>query len=54
VQAQNVALLLFRYPMCKQITDRRFFNRPHASLPQKGHSITPTGYLAFDRLAEHA
>src|SRR5258708_6323980 len=53
-QAQVVALLLFRYPVRKQITDRRILNRLYINWRKKGHSVTPTRYLTYDRLAEHA
>src|SRR5713226_7651337 len=45
-QAKIVALLLFCYPVCKQIADWCIYSCLHASLPQKDHqSVTPTGYL---------
>src|SRR5260370_10758083 len=53
-QAKIVALLLFCYPVCKQIADWSIYSCLHASLPQKDHqSVTPTGYLKEQRLAEH-
>jgi hypothetical protein len=53
-QALTVALLLFRYPVPKQIADRRIRNRLHANWREISHFVTPTGYLTLDRLAVHA
>ena len=53
-QAQVVALMLFRYPLCQQVTDRGIINRVSANWLKKGHSVTPTRYLTDDWRTEHA
>jgi len=50
-QAQAVALLLFCYPVRKQIADRRIRNRLHANWREISHIISPSGYLTEDRPA---
>jgi hypothetical protein len=52
-QDETIALLLFRYPVCKQVTDRGILSRVSIYWRKIAHSVTPTRYLSYDRFAEH-